>query len=165
MGTIVLGLDPGTEKLGFCLLSVESGPAPFRCVDMGVIEETGNHRDVRLPGMSRTLGLLIAEHRPTLMAMENGFVGKGREASLALGEARGVIIAHAAAHRVHLMRVSVQEAKRAVTGKGSASKTQVQGMVRSLLQLSYWPRLDASDAASVAIFAANRVTSLAGVPL
>lgn len=156
-GTVVMGIDPGTEKLGFCALELMTGPIPYRNLEIGVIQARGRNRDARWPELIEALGERVTRHEPDFIAVEDGFVGRGGEASLALGEARGIVIALAHLIGAKIMRIKVSTAKKAAFGRGDATKQQVQGMVRTILGLVDWPPLDASDAGAVAIAAANRL--------
>ena len=55
---------------------------------------------------------------------------------------------------------SARQIKQAVVGKGSAEKTQVQHMVKHLLNLPGTPQADAADALAVALCHAHTEQSL-----
>jgi crossover junction endodeoxyribonuclease RuvC len=71
--------------------------------------------------------------------------------ALKLGQARGAALAAAASRGLPVSEYAARRVKQAVTGTGSASKQQMQHMVRVLLDLSRAPTSDAADALAIAI--------------
>ena len=70
----------------------------------------------------------------------------------ALGQARGVICLAAATKEIPVIEYTATRVKKAVTGKGMATKIQVQRMVMHLLKLTCTPEyLDVTDALALAI--------------
>jgi crossover junction endodeoxyribonuclease RuvC len=98
---------------------------------------------------------LIREHAPDEMAIEEVFIASNPASALKLGQARGVAVAAAVAHGLPVTEYAARRVKLAVVGTGSASKTQVQHMVRVLLRLSGSPAADAADALAIAICHVN----------
>jgi crossover junction endodeoxyribonuclease RuvC len=149
----VLGIDPGTLRLGYGV--VECGGASageLRYVECGVI--TASPRDprpARLAEIGRGLRELVAELRPDVVAMEDAFFGKNVQSTLALGEARGVAIFVAAEHGLAVSGYAPATVKQTVVGHGRATKDQVGYLVRALLSLRRVPEPDAADALAVAI--------------
>jgi crossover junction endodeoxyribonuclease RuvC len=69
-----------------------------------------------------------------------------------LGHARGVAILAAVQKGIPTTEYSPREVKKAVVGRGNASKEQVQFMVQALLRIHDGSmRLDASDALAIAL--------------
>src|SRR5687767_15924495 len=95
---------------------------------------------------------LIARHRPDIVAIENIFHAVNARTALKLGHARGVAMLAAVEAGIPLVEYTPAEIKRAVVGYGRAEKTQVQQMVRVLLNLDQAPTPhDAADAVAIAI--------------
>src|SRR5688572_31890396 len=102
------------------------------------------------------LGLLIAEHRPDVVAIENLFHAANARSALKLGHARGVAMLAAVEAGVPIVEYTPAEIGRAVVGYGRAEKHQVQQMVKLILGLSALPTPhDAADALAVAICHSN----------
>ena len=78
-----------------------------------------------------------------------------------LGMARGIVIVAAKKSGIPVFEYSPTQAKKAVVGKGSASKYQVGGMIQLLLKLSSRPSSeDATDALALAICHAQAASSV-----
>jgi len=96
------------------------------------------------------------------MSVEEVFYGKSVKAAIKIGEGRGVAILCGAQSGVPVAEYAATVVKKAVAGKGSAHKTQVQEMVRVILGLPELPSpLDASDALALAICHCHRHRALA----
>ena len=102
-------------------------------------------------GVDFDLGHLIASESPVEVAVEKVFVNINPNSTLLLGQARGAAIAAAVLAGLPVHEYTAGQVKQAVVGKGRAAKTQVQEMVRRLLQLSGTPSPDAADALACAI--------------
>ncbi len=114
----------------------------------------------RLLSLSEEIDKVIISLNPTALVLEKIFVGNNVQAALKLGQARGVIMLAAARHRLLFYEYSPNEIKKAVVGKGHATKDQVQFMVKSLLGLSSLPPPDAADALAIAICHMQKSVSL-----
>jgi crossover junction endodeoxyribonuclease RuvC len=156
--TIVLGIDPGTITTGYGVVGrMGSGMSILAC---GAIRNTPRTpMPARLKRIHKELSSVIKIHRPTECAIETAFYGKNAQSALKLGHARGVSLLVAAEHEIPTAEYSPREVKKAVVGKGNASKEQVQFMVKALLgQTTSHMMLDASDALAVAICHLHRCT-------
>ena len=82
-------------------------------------------------------------------------------ATLAVGQARGVILLAAAQARIDIVEYTPLQVKQTVTGNGRATKQQVAFMVKALLGLEAAPRPDdVSDALAIAICHAHMGSTL-----
>ena len=73
------------------------------------------------------------------------------------------VLAAVAAEGVPVEEFSAREIKQAVTGTGAAAKTQVQAMVKRILQLDRKPSQDAADALAIAVCHLHSRTSIASL--
>jgi crossover junction endodeoxyribonuclease RuvC len=71
------------------------------------------------------------------------------------GEVRGIAILAASQRNLPVYEYTPLEVKKAVVGYGRAEKSQVQKMIKAILNLSQVPSADAADALAVAICHAN----------
>jgi crossover junction endodeoxyribonuclease RuvC len=145
----ILGIDPGLRVTGYGLLIEERGKLVY--VTSGCIRASGESLPVRLGVIARDIAFVIAEERPTEVAVERVFVNVNPNSTLLLGQARGAAIAAAVLAGLPVHEYTAGQVKQAVVGRGRALKPQVQEMVRRLLQLPGAPSPDAADALACAI--------------
>lgn len=106
----------------------------------------------RLQRIYENLRDLIRTYHPDEIAVESAFYGKNAQSALKLGHARGVSLLAAVQQGLRAAEYSPREVKKAVVGKGGATKQQVQFMVKAILQLSGTAMaLDTSDAVAIAL--------------
>jgi crossover junction endodeoxyribonuclease RuvC len=148
---IVLGIDPGTLVMGYGI--IESSHGKIRLIACDAIVNNGAQTmPQRLKRIYDTLTAVIERYHPDEVAIETAFYGKNAQSALKLGHARGVAMLAAVTRDVPTSEYSPREVKKAIVGKGNASKQQVQYMVGSLLMMKKLPKVyDASDALAVAI--------------
>ena len=145
----ILGIDPGLRVTGFGLLLEQHGKLVY--VASGCIRASGDSLPVRLGIIARDIAHVIAEERPTEVAVERVFVNMNPNSTLLLGQARGAAIAAAVLAGLPVHEYTAGQVKQAVVGRGRAVKSQVQEMVRRLLELPGAPSPDAADALACAI--------------
>lgn len=154
----ILGIDPGLRVTGFGVLDARGGKLVY--VTSGCIRTTGASLPTRLGVIVRDLAHVIAEERPTEVAVEKVFVNVNPNSTLLLGQARGAAIAAAVLAGLPVTEYTAGQVKQAVVGAGRAQKAQVQAMVRRLLLLPGTPAADAADALAAAICHAHASTGL-----
>lgn len=149
--TTIIGIDPGTQILGFGVLAVRGGRPAF--VDMGVVEvRTEKNPYAKLRKIFDEVGLLCDRYRPSAMALESPFLGKNAQVVLKLGRAQGAAILSAESRGIAVYEYAPRKAKVAITGNGAASKEQVRNMIGKLLEIEIEERfLDATDALAIAL--------------
>lgn len=151
MGTVILGIDPGTCVTGYGLIRVKHHlvePLDYGCITP---PKKLQLYDRYLIIYENVLSL-ITKYSPDYVAIENQFVHKNAQSALKLGIAKGLVILAAKQKNIPIQEYSPKEAKLAVVGKGSASKEQVQRMMQLLLHLKTPPTPeDASDALALAL--------------
>lgn len=149
---IILGIDPGTNVMGYGVIRVTGNKAQL--VVMGVIDmrkESDSY--LRLGKIFERVTGIIDEYLPDEMAIEAPFFGKNVQSMLKLGRAQGVAIAAAIHHDVPIHEYAPLKIKMAITGQGQASKEQVAGMLQRMLHISDedMPKfMDATDALGAA---------------
>jgi crossover junction endodeoxyribonuclease RuvC len=147
----ILGIDPGTLRLGYGVID-RTGPARMSYVECGIISAPARKvRVERLHTIGRGLRELVEELKPDAVAMEEAFFGKNVQATIALGEARGVALFVAAECGLSIAGYPPARVKSTVVGHGRATKGQVQFLVRALLSMRKPPPEDAADALAIAI--------------
>ena len=152
----ILGIDPGSRLTGIGVIEIAGGRS--RCLTHEVVRLGDGPLPARLLALMQRLRALCAEFRPDEVAMEQVFVHRNVASALVLGEARGVAVCAVAEAGLPLHEYSPASIKQAITGNGRAEKTQVQHMVRMLLNLPVSPAADAADALACALCHAHSRT-------
>jgi crossover junction endodeoxyribonuclease RuvC len=159
-GTLrILGVDPGSLRLGFGLL--EASGSTKRLAASGVLDAPAAWAAARrLARLARELEQRIVELKPDCLALEDSFFGKNARSLLRLGEARGMVLALAGGRGLEVHDYPPAVVKKSVTGNGNATKEQVARVLAVLLPelRSAGPiaRLDQTDAVAVAWCHAQR---------
>ena len=171
---IIIGIDPGTNILGFGIISIRSRSTVHGPQSKEVIRNTKSVRNknseieilkldvlklnhlkdhgLKLKKIFETLLALMEEYKPDEFAIEAPFFGKNVQSMLKLGRAQGVAMAAALHREIPITEYSPRKIKQAITGSGNASKEQVSGMLMSLLNIKDKPDyLDATDGLAVAV--------------
>ena len=147
----ILGIDPGTNILGYGIISVDSkGP---HYVDMGVFD-LRKIKDPfeKLANIFAGVTELIEEHCPDHLAVESPFYGKNAQVILKLGRAQGAALTAAVMKGIPVAEYAPRKAKIAICGNGAASKEQVAMMIQKTLKVDLDPKyLDATDALAIAL--------------
>lgn len=155
---IIIGVDPGSLKTGYGILSVEG--ATFRPVDYGVIR-TRAQDDMprRLKTIYEKLSILCQDFKPAEGAVESVFHGRNAvnyDSTLKLGQARGVALVALCNSGIEISEYTPADVKKSIAGHGRAEKWQIQKMIETLLRLDAPAAEDASDALAVALCHAFR---------
>lgn len=145
----ILGIDPGSRITGYGIVDVEG--QQVRYVDSGCIRLAEESMPIRLMMIHQGIGELVQRYRPQEFAIEEIFVHKNPNSALKLGQARGVALCAAVLAQLPIAEYAAKSIKQAVVGKGAADKTQVQYMVKLLLNQTGKIQSDAADALAVAL--------------
>jgi crossover junction endodeoxyribonuclease RuvC len=148
----VLGLDPGTATTGYGFVD-EHADGTLEAIAYGVITTSPKMAmPERLQKLYQELGALITQHQPEAAAVEQLFFSKNVTTAITVAQGRGVLLLALANASLPIREYKPNEIKQAIAGYGNAPKSQMQEMVRALLELDAIPRPDdAADALGVAI--------------
>lgn len=146
---IILGIDPGSRITGFGYVQIEG--ARIRHLDHGIINVSSiDCFRQRITYIGQELRKLIEQRRPDCVAIEKIFLGKNADSAFKLGHARGVIMYESQLAQVEINEYATRVVKKSITGRGSASKEEVQLALTRLLQVQIGTKIDASDALALA---------------
>lgn len=154
----MLGIDPGSQRTGFGVL--DAAGARLTYVASGVIRTTQLEFAARLCEIFRCVQTVVAQYQPQEIAIEKVFVNRNPDSALKLGQARGAAICGTADAKAVVFEYATRQIKQAVVGSGSAEKSQVQLMMRSLLKLDGPVATDAADALAAAVCHALRARAM-----
>ena len=148
----ILGIDPGLGRCGFGLIETYTKHGA-KALDYGVVTTTVDAPlPERLKELYDSLVQVLKETDPTIVAVEKLFFSKNITTGIAVAEARGIVLLACEQKNLTVYDYSPNEIKKALTGYGAASKSQMQEMVRMHLNLEQKPKSDdAADALAAAI--------------
>lgn len=147
----ILGIDPGYAIVGYGVIESENGK--LRPLDYGSIETSSKLSTAeRLKFIEKKTIEVVKSVEPDEIAIEELFFNTNITTGIKVAQARGVVLLSCAKLCDSLFEYTPLQIKSTVTGNGTANKTQVQFMVRSLLRLKETPKPDdAADALAAAI--------------
>lgn len=148
---IILGIDPGTQILGYSLLDAESSGKPrLMVMDVLYLKRITDFK-LRMRKIYDTTQRIIDSYHPDHLAIEAPFVGKNPQSMIKLGKAQGIAIAAAMSRDLSYTEYEPTVIKQRVTGNGIATKDQVALMMQAIFHFEELPQYrDASDALAVA---------------
>jgi len=156
---IILGIDPGSVVTGYGV--IQHAGRKNQLVTCGCLKP-----DSKLPFAKRLLEIydglleLVADVTPDEVALEAVFYGANVQTMMKMCHARGAIMLALANSDLPIFEYSPREVKKAVVGRGGASKEQVQFMIRSLFRSDHIPEgFDVTDSLAIALCHAHRKTS------
>ncbi|MFH0912895.1 MAG: crossover junction endodeoxyribonuclease RuvC [Candidatus Omnitrophota bacterium] len=148
----ILGIDPALSVTGYGVVDFKNNRPHL--LEAGIIttwpKETIPKRLERIyAGVTK----LIVDTRPDVIVLEKLYVHyRHPTTAYILGQARGVICLACAKERIPLAEYAATRVKKAIVGRGLASKYQVQRMVANILSLNRLPKYtDVTDALGLAI--------------
>jgi len=147
----VLGIDCGSEITGFGVVELAHGK--LRYIGAGAIRlKARDSLAQKLDCVFRGIGEVIEREAPQVVAIEEVFYATNAKSALKLGQVRGVAMLAASSRGIEVAEYAPLSIKSAVVGYGKAEKSQVQQMVKRLLELSAIPEpADVADALAIAI--------------
>ena len=149
--TRILGIDPGTNFLGYAVIEVIGREVKLIECDVLNIKK-GFSPQEKLEAIFKRITFLIDKHLPHSLAIEAPFFGKNIQSMLKLGRAQGIAMAAGISKGIEIIEYSPKKVKQSVTGNGNASKEQVKAMITSTFYLKAdITSFDAADALAVAM--------------
>jgi crossover junction endodeoxyribonuclease RuvC len=151
----LLGVDPGLRFTGWGVVDMDGNR--LRHVANGVIKSGAGELAQRLVRLHHGLHDVISEHRPDSAAVEETFVNRDGQATLKLGQARGIALVVPALAGIPVAEYAANSVKKSVVGYGHADKNQIGHMIGILLPGALVESPDAADALAIAICHAHHI--------
>ena len=149
---IILGIDPGSRRIGYGLIELNSGGV--RLVRAGILSLLQKERGATLREIHKKLTHLIRAYSPRAVAIEKLFFAKNQKTAMQVAETRGVILLAVAQENIPLKEYGPKEVKLKITGYGAADKKAVAKMVKHFLRAPFLALPDdAMDALALALCA------------
>ena len=149
---IILGIDPGTTRIGFGVLSEEN--KKLKLLDYGVIEGKSKEKPAEsISANCKKLAQIIKKYKPDIAGIEKIFFSKNIKTGISVAQTRGALILELTKENIKVVELSPSEIKSLVAGYGFADKKAVAKMAALTLGLKTGLKGydDASDAVAIAI--------------
>ena len=148
---IILGIDPGTSIMGFGLIKKKGSKFEMIMMDVLIMNKISDPY-LKLQKIFQKTLAIIDHYHPDEVALEAPFFGKNVQSMLKLGRAQGVAMAAALQRDIPVTEYAPLKIKKAITGRGAASKEQVAAMLMQMLNIKEMPKyLDATDGLAAAM--------------
>ena len=154
---LLLGLDPGLRNTGWGVIEADSNR--LRHIANGVVRPGTGPLAERLLRLYQELTQIIGAYRLDGAAVEETFVNRDGQATLKLGQARGIVMLVPAQAGLPVAEYPANTVKKSVVGYGHADKTQIGHMISVLLPGADVASADAADALAVAICHAHHMAT------
>jgi crossover junction endodeoxyribonuclease RuvC len=148
---IILGIDPGFEKLGCAVLKKEKGRDDL-IYSTCLITDKKLDFEKRLLCLGRELEKIIKKYKPDVIALEKVFFFKNQKTASQISEVRGMILYLATSKKISIKEYTPLQVKMGLTGYGRAEKYQIKKMVQTILKIKEMPKQDDEvDAIAIAL--------------
>ncbi len=152
---VILGIDPGSRKCGYALLDVNK--SKMSLIEAGFINIKEKILQYQLSEFVEGFDLIVDNHKIDEVAIEDMFFAHNPKTVIKLAQFRGALSLRVIQKLGNFYEYTPLQVKKAVTGKGKATKEQVAYMVKILLNIKKEIKpFDITDAIAVAITHAQR---------
>ncbi len=146
----ILGIDPGLRRTGWGVIVTEGTRLSYLGCGT-ILSDDKLTLAERLRQLHDGIEDVIRSFSPDEAAVEETFVNKDAQATLKLGQARGIALLVPALHDLRVAEYAANMVKKTVVGSGHADKRQIQAMIKVLLPKADNNGADAADALAIAI--------------
>lgn len=147
----IIGIDPGSHKLGVAIIKKFSQKLELIHHETLVAPAKETFHE-RLKFLNEKILSILDQHSPDELAVETAFFGVNAKSAFQLGVTRGVILSSFLERNISIHEYSPTQIKAAVTGHGRSDKEQVKKMVEIIFsQKLNAKHYDATDAIAIAV--------------
>ncbi len=149
---IVLGIDPGTTSVGYAVL--KKGRKRIKVLSLNFLDtQKEKDKGKKLIKIYQETKKMIRQYNPDIIGVEQIYFFKNAKTMVQITQAQGAIFLAAFQSRKRVLEVTPLQVKSLVTGYGRADKTQVQKMLKEILNLKEIPKPDdVADAIGIALY-------------
>jgi crossover junction endodeoxyribonuclease RuvC len=152
MSTRILGIDPGFDRMGVCVLE-KDGAKETLLYSACITTSKKDAFHTRLSYVGQELEKILVKFKPHELAIEKLFFAKNQTTAINVAEVRGVALYLSSNHGLSVFEYSPPEIKLAVAGHGNAKKEDLAFMVPKILGKTLAKSLldDEIDAIAIAL--------------
>lgn len=152
----ILGIDPGSRNLGYCLLFWDG--KNFSLLEAGLLKIKAKELQEQIVELVEGIEIILKAHKVDEVAIEDIFFAYNPQSVLKLAQFRGALSLKILQEIGYFYEYTPLQVKKAVTGNGKATKEQVAFMVKRLLGIKKEIKpLDITDAMAIALTHLQRV--------
>lgn len=158
----ILGIDPGFDRLGICILDKEGSKETLihsECITTSKKESF----EIRLAEIGDQLSKVLKKYKPNELAIETIFFTTNQKTIITVAEVRGVCMYLSYIHDLKIYEYSPPQIKLAIAGHGRATKNDIAHMTSKILSGQIKKNIldDEMDAIAIALtHSAHRKMSL-----
>jgi crossover junction endodeoxyribonuclease RuvC len=130
----ILGIDPGFDRMGVCVLDKENGKESLVYSSCIITSREATFED-RLVVLGDGLEKIIKQFSPDHLAIETLFFTKNQKTAMMVAEVRGVILYISNKHKLTISEYSPPQIKLAIAGHGRASKDEIAYMISKIIDI------------------------------
>jgi len=155
----ILGIDPGLDATGFACVEFDQNSSPSRIqeniflIKIGtVFSKSVQPQEERLKHIHSKLKKLIADIKPDAVVVEDIYSNSAYPMSgLKMGHVKGIVELAVSQAGIKLSNLTSTKIKKALVGKGNATKAQVAKMIENTFNIEGASNLHESDALAAAL--------------
>lgn len=132
---IILGIDPGYDRLGVCVLEKVSNSECKLLYSECLESDRKKEINERIFIFGKELEKIIKKYKPVELAIEKLFFTNNQKTVMGVSETRGAIIYLSQKLNLKVNEYTPLQIKIALTGYGKADKDQVYFMLNNILKL------------------------------
>jgi crossover junction endodeoxyribonuclease RuvC len=130
---IILGIDPGTQRIGCAILEIKNNKQELKYADILKIKQKNNF--FVLKEVKNQIDKIIKKWKPNILSIEKLYFSRNQKTAMAVSEVRGIILLAALEKNIKIIEYAPNEIKSIITGYGFADKKAVAKMVNLILNL------------------------------
>ncbi len=148
---VILGIDPGTARMGYSVISMQGKKMTLvETSTIVTVPEMEMHKRLRV--LFNSLNDIAKKHSPDIMVIEKLFFNTNAKTAINVGQARGISMLVAANKKMEVFEYTALQAKFVLTGYGRSDKKEMQSAVMKIFKLdSVVKSDDANDAVAIAL--------------
>lgn len=157
---IILGIDPGFERLGIAIISIDENTKPKEKILFSECFKTSKKDNIqnRLSQIYDHLNEIVKKYKPTVVAIEKIFFTVNQKTVVDVAQSRGVVLSVIGKTNLPIIELSPTVIKQSVTGYGRATKQDIIKMIPKLITLPTSSLQDDEiDAIAVALSAIGQI--------
>jgi len=139
---IILGIDPGYDRLGLAI--IEKPSRGKETVLYSGCLQTSSKDSIydRFKEIGLEICRILDKYKPDAVSIETLFITKNQKTAMRVSEVRGIVIYESVKRNIPVFEYSPMQVKMAVTGDGTSDKAR---MIKMLALLVTLPKRKAQD--------------------